>query len=230
MADPVVVGLDPLQQQVPADFAAVGDRQFRQGKVLQGPFVPGQDVVQPGLELGGRDAAMGGDDAGHHPLAAEVVGHAGRDGSLDAGNGGQGQFHLMRIDVLAGRDDHVGAAAQDVELPVRKVALVPHCVPAVKAAKRLAVVAPQVAVADHPAADADIAGLAVGKRVAVVVQDPDVHAGKRLPDAGPAGVQRLPGGQARTGNEAQFRGAVVLEDGGVGCPAACRFEGAGIKL
>ena len=58
-----------------------------------------------------------GNDAGHHPLAADVVGHAGGDGSCDAGNGGQGQFHLVRVDVLARGDDHVRAAAQDVQLP-----------------------------------------------------------------------------------------------------------------
>ena len=47
---------------------------------------------------------------------------------------------------------------------------------------------------------------------------------------GAARVERFPGGEAGAGDEAQFRGAVVLEDGGVGGPAARRLKRAGVQL
>src|SRR5688500_7571897 len=102
----------------------------------------------------------------------------------------------MGVDVLTGSDDHVRAAAQDVELALVEVPLVPHREPAVEGPQRLAVVAPQVPVADHAAADTDVSGHPFGKDLAGVVQDPDLDARERPSNAGAAGIKGLAGRQA----------------------------------
>ncbi|CAH0327437.1 hypothetical protein SRABI128_06104 [Microbacterium sp. Bi128] len=136
----------------------------------------------------------------------------------------------MRVDVGAGGDDHVGAAAQHVQGPVGEVALVTHGVPAVETAQRLAVVTPQVAVADHAAADADVAVAAVREFGAVVAEDADFDAGKGLPDAGPARLDGLARAQPGARDEAELGGAVVLENGRVGGPAPGRLQRPGVQL
>ena len=67
----------------------------------------------------------------------------------------------MRVNVLTGREDHVGAPAQNMELRCREVPLVPHGEPSAEGPQRLAVIAPQVAVAHHSAADTDVPGFTV---------------------------------------------------------------------
>ena len=79
-AYPAVPGPDPVQQQAAADFAPVRGGQFGQQVILEGALVPGEDILKPGAELGGRNSAMGGNNAGHNPFAAQVVRHSGRDG------------------------------------------------------------------------------------------------------------------------------------------------------
>ena len=69
-----------------------------------------------------------------------------------------------------------------------------------------------------------------GSSAPVIVQNPDIDAGKRLPDAGPARLNRLARTQPCAGDEAELGGSVVFENGGVGRPAPGRLQCPGVQL
>ena len=109
---------------------------------------------------------------------------------------------LDRIDVLATSDDEIGAAARKEEQPVLDAAEVAGSEPTARSDRvggRLRVV--PVAGCDHRAAQHDVADLAVGERVVVVVVDRKVAGRDRRTDrlrVLPEHVVARRGGEART--------------------------------
>ena len=69
-----------------------------------------------------------------------------------------------------------------------------------------------------------------GSGMPVVVKDAQFNAGNGCPMPVPPASSGSPAAQAGTGNETQLRGAVVLEDGGIGRPPAGRLQRPGIQL
>jgi hypothetical protein len=71
-----------------------------------------------GLEVWPRRRRVGGDDDRLHRLAHFRIGHADHGNVGDPRVAGQDVFGLLRVDVHAAGDDHVGLAVGEVKVAV----------------------------------------------------------------------------------------------------------------
>ena len=106
------------------------------------------------------------------------------DGGLEhAVDGGQDRLDLLGVQVLASADDHVLHAIDDAEVAVVvEHADVPGAQPAVDDGLCGGLGTPEVAPHDGRAGDQDLAALAVGDGVPVLVDDTDLLTGEGGPD------------------------------------------------
>src|SRR5258706_2303603 len=89
---------------------------------LEGPrdFEAGQLFAAGLLQRSGVEAGLRHDEGDGH-FAADVVGHAGDGGFVDAGLFEQELFDLAGIDVEPARDDEVGLAAEERDVAIRRL-------------------------------------------------------------------------------------------------------------
>src|SRR4051812_38595742 len=102
------------------DLAVRVARQVVHEPPADGDLEPGQPGAGVASECRGLrwGAGIGGDDEGDDGLAEPLVRYAGDRDVRHCGVSGQDRLHFERVDVLATADDHVGASAEQVEIPV----------------------------------------------------------------------------------------------------------------
>ena len=146
-----------------------------------------------------------------HLLAVRLVRHADDRDLGDGLVGHQHFFQLARVDIESAADDHVLQPVDDVEVALLvQAADVARVEPPVadRFSRRFGPLV--VALHDVVAADDDLAALADGQAIVLLVDDAHLDAGDGLAHAARDAVELH---VAEGGNGARFRQAIALEDG-----------------
>src|SRR5690606_7794342 len=197
------------------DLADVGLGQFGAKLDVLRPFVAGELVAQEveQLALGQRVVLLDHEQLDH--LARLLVGYADGGGLEHAGMRARDFLDLVRIHVEARDQDHVLLAVDDLGIAALVHDADVAALEEVVGRHDIGCFVGALPVPRHDlwAADRDLAGLASGYRIAVVIEDHDLGRGQRNPD----GAAEL-GDAGRIARHAG-RGlgqAVALDDGTAG--------------
>ena len=159
-------------------------------------LVPAQPLATPGEQLLGRDGRAGERDVRHDLLAEPAVGTPDHSGRRDRGVRQQHVLHVAGVDVEATPDDEVLDPVHDVEVAVGiEVADVAGVHPPLAHRQCGGLRVLPVALHHPGRPDAHLAGLTGRHRLAELVDDAQLDAGKRQPHAaGTRCVVRVHGG------------------------------------